>query len=562
VSYLFVIALLGGAASVLTPCVLPLLPAILAVSAGEGRRRVWGIVAGIELSFFLIAILLAKAISSLGLPPDILRWVAAALLAAFGLVLIVPKLEDAFARATSRLTARLPQRNITGSGFGAGFASGLPLGLVWAPCAGPILAGITVAASTSRFSSRTVLTMFGYALGMIGPLAAVIFGGRKLSLRLRTALGGGRRVLLPMGLVLVATAALIAFGGLNALNNLIANKINLTSTPTAALERKALSSRTSAKPASMRVSRSELEANGYPAADVLKDLGTAPEVAGISHWFNTDGRKLSIESLRGKVVLVDFWTYSCINCIRTLPHLRALYARYAKDGLVILGVHTPEFEFEKDAGNVGTAVKDFHIAYPVALDPSYATWNNYYNHYWPAHYLIDRNGVIRSVHYGEGAYVETERNVRRLLGLKGPTSGHDHDVIEANTPETYLGYGRAERFQNRDSGAPRLIHDQQADYVAPGNLGPDIWTYTGSWTVGEESAVAGRDAHIDLHFRSRKVFIVAGGKGTIRASGVNGAKDVVVDGDRLYTVRSGSYADDVIRLGVSSGVSVYAFTFG
>ncbi|MGH7858212.1 MAG: cytochrome c biogenesis protein DipZ, partial [Candidatus Binatia bacterium] len=382
----------------LTPCVLPLLPAILAVSGGTGRRRVLGIAVGIEVSFFLLAILLAGAISSLGLPPDTLQWVAAAILAGFGLVLVVPKLDDAFAAGVSRLTSRVRAPSATSGGFLAGIAAGLPLGLVWTPCAGPILAGITAAASTSTLSSRTVSTMSGYALGMAGPLLGVIFGGHKLSGRLRRTLGGGRRVVVAMGIVLIATAVVAAAGGLNRLNAIIAERINLTSTPTAALERRALTQRSSTTSAqgAVDLSAGELERNGYPELGRLADLGPAPEVEGISQWYNTDGRALSLASLRGKVVLVDFWTYSCINCIRTFPHITALDERYRAEGLVVLGVHTPEFEFEKDPGNVGRAVRDFGIRYPVALDPDYRTWDNFHNRYWPAHYLVDRDGRIRS----------------------------------------------------------------------------------------------------------------------------------------------------------------------
>ncbi len=561
-TYLFAIALLGGAASVLTPCVFPLLPAILAVSGGEGRRRVAGIVAGIELSFFVIAILLAKAISSLGLSANVLRYVAAVILAGFGVVLVVPRLDEAFTQAVSRLTARVPQRAARGGGFGAGFASGLPLGLVWAPCAGPILAGITVAASTSKFSGRTVAVMLGYALGMLGPLAAVVFGGRKLSVRLRAALGGGRRVLAGMGVVLLATAALVGLGGLNTVNQFIAAHVGLSSTPTAALERRALGTTTAVAPTNtdepVLVTPEQLHANGYPELGRLADLGPAPDFAGITRWYNS--QPLSIGALRGKVVLVDFWTYSCINCIRTLPHIKDLDAKYAKDGLVVVGVHTPEFAFEADPGNVGHAVKDFGIRYPVALDPHNGTWNSFFNQYWPAHYLIDRNGHIRSVHYGEGEYARTENEVRTLLDMKPTASGNDGTNVDAFTPETYIGYARAERFQGT------FVQDREATYDGPRHVDPDQWSLTGRWTVGRESAVAGPGAHIFLRFRARNVYVVAGpppnGRGTITGALAAAGRSATVDAYRLYTVRQGVRGDETLRLDVSPGVKVYSFTFG
>jgi cytochrome c biogenesis protein CcdA/thiol-disulfide isomerase/thioredoxin len=569
---LFVVAVVGGAVSVLTPCVLPLLPAILVISRDGGRSRAWGIAAGIEASFFVLALLLAGAITALGLPPNALRWAAAALLAIFGIVLIVPKLDVAFATSVSKLTSRLPQGRATRSGFTGGFLSGVPLGLVWAPCAGPILAGITVAASSQRFTSRTVLTMLGYAIGMFFPLAGVILGGQRLGSALRRVLGGGRRVLAPMGVILLATAVLIGVGGLDRVNRFIAERIDLTSTPTAALERRALTDAAETRPADgPGVDPSRYAEGGYPETDELEDLGPAPELAGISRWFNSGPR--TIKGLRGKVVLIDFWTYSCINCIRTLPRLRAWDAKYREDGLVILGVHSPEFEFEKDPGNVGRAVEAFDIEYPVALDPNMDTWRNFHNHYWPAHYMIDRSGRIRSVHYGEGEYRETENEIRELLGEAGEIEGMPDDELRPLTPETYLGYLRAERFAARDfSTRGNLVHNEAHVYEPPTNATGDVdapndvWTLSGEWTVGSEGSIAGRNARIYLRFRAAKVHIVAGPTGDaighIDATVYSGGRDVKVDEYKLYTVRDGPEANALLRLDVSPGVEVFAFTFG
>ena len=568
-SFLFVIAVVGGAASVLTPCVLPLLPAILVISREGGRARAWGIAAGIEVSFFVLGLVLAGAITAIGLPPNTMRWVAAGLLATFGIVLIVPRLESAFANAMSRITSRVPRGPGDGS-FVSGFLSGVPLGLVWAPCAGPILAGISVAASASRFTAQTVLMMFGYALGMFFPLAAVIFGGRRLGESLHRALGSGRRVLAPMGVVLIATAFLIGVGGLDRVNRFIAENINLTSTPTAALEQRALTDQRRRDNTLGGLTDEQLAAGGYPETAELDDLGPAPSFEGISRWYNS--RPLTMRALRGKVVLIDFWTYSCINCIRTLPHLRGWHERYADEGLVIVGVHSPEFEFEKDPGNVGRAVRDFDIAYPVALDPDHGTWDNFFNRYWPAHYLIDKNGTIRSVHYGEGEYAETENEIRELLGEEGEPSRVRDDPFTPRTPETYLGYLRAERFQSRTYNPRRLVPRREVEYRVPRDgdgdvwLEPDVWSYDGSWLVEREGAIAGEDARIYIRFRGRKVHIVAGPagetSGTIRTDVYEGGRDVVVDEYKLYTVRSGDDANALLRLDVSPGVEVFAFTFG
>jgi thiol-disulfide isomerase/thioredoxin len=353
-------------------------------------------------------------------------------------------------------------------------------------------------------------------------------------------------------------------------NQFIATHVGLSSTPTAALERRVLAQGTAAPQAAsdtnadkqVKTTPEQLRANGYPELGTLADLGPAPGFTGITRWYNTGGQPLSIEGLRGKVVLVDFWTYSCINCIRTLPSIKSLDAKYASDGLVVVGVHTPEFAFEADPGNVGNAVKDFHIRYPVALDPHNGTWNNYYNQYWPAHYLIDRNGHIRSVHYGEGEYSRTENEVRMLLGMKATASGNDGIDVNADTPETYLGYARAERFE----GANGFVQDRSALYNGPKHVSADAWSYAGRWTVGRESAVAGQGAQIFLHFRAQKVFIVAGpppgGTGTINGALAANGSHLVIDGYRLYTVREGSRVDAMLRLDVSPGVRVYSFTFG
>ncbi len=566
--YLIVVALVGGAFSAVTPCVLPILPALLAVSGGEGRRRVVGIVVGLELSFFLVAIVLAAVLSSLGLSNSLFQWVAAVLLVLFALTLIVPTLHERFqaivSRATSPLASTVPRR----SGFGGGLLAGAPLGLIWAPCAGPILAGITVAGASMRFGGRTIVMMVAYAVGMLGPLLAIGFGGKRASDYLRRKLGSGRRVELGMGSVLLLTAAMVGFGWLNPINRFLAESVNLTSTPTAALEQQALAQDdgfSAREGTRVRLSSAQLVATGYPELDELADYGPAPEIKGLSHWFNSES--LTMSELRGKVVLVDFWTYSCINCIRTFPYIRQWHADYHDDGLVIVGVHTPEFAFEKDPDNVAKAIEDFEIDYPVALDPDYDTWNAYYNRYWPAHYLIDRDGILRSVHYGEGAYERTENEIRHLLSL--PLAGRvdeEEPRYVARTPETYLGYDRAQRFAGTSEGEHGLVADEPARYEAAAQLAPDWWAYSGTWTTRAQAATAGVEAAITLHFRARDVYLVAGpgpsGKGTVTARGPGVDKTIVIDEHRLYTVRSGPYAEGVLRLEPSDGVEVFSFTFG
>jgi len=295
----------------------------------------------------------------------------------------------------------------------------------------------------------------------------------------------------------------------------------------------------------------------------LNDYGAAPDFRGISHWLNSPG--LSLDSLHGKVVLIDFWTYSCINCLRTLPHLEAWDTEYRSKGLVIVGVHTPEFAFEHDLGNVRAAVAKLGVRYPVALDNDYKTWNAYSNQFWPAEYLLDQNGHVRHFHFGEGEYDKTEQDIRLLLRAGGssalPTPVREPDTTPTGdiTPESYLGYFRIARY----SGS-QLSADVEQNYHFPTSLARDHFAYDGRWTVESERIVAGDSARVRLHFHARQVNLVLGGKGFVAVI-VNGhAKGAErVNGDRLYTLVSGNrIRDSLLELAFSPGVQAYAFTFG
>jgi thiol-disulfide isomerase/thioredoxin len=294
----------------------------------------------------------------------------------------------------------------------------------------------------------------------------------------------------------------------------------------------------------------------------LRDYGTAPDVHNVSAWINS--RPLSLHSLRGQVVLVDFWTYSCINCLRTLPYLKSWDARYRSKGLVILGVHTPEFAFEHDLGNVRAAVRRLAIRYPVALDNDYGTWDAYGNQYWPADYLVDQAGHVRDVHFGEGDYAQTDHDIRLLLaaGTKRlPTDlpEPDRTPTELRTPETYLGYSRIGNY----AGSP-LKTDRIATYTFPRSLDQDGFAYAGSWRVEGERIVAGPHARLRLNYLARSVHLVLGGHGTVEVA-VDGRKthQVRVDADRLYTLASSERTrKGLLELRFTPGLSAYAFTFG
>jgi thiol-disulfide isomerase/thioredoxin len=366
----------------------------------------------------------------------------------------------------------------------------------------------------------------------------------------RTHAGAARKV---AGVVVGATALAIAFG---------VDQHFTTAVPgyTSALQKRIEQS---------SAARSQLDKlSGRKAAAAAGQSATgqprAPDFVGIDEWLNTpNGRALSLAKLRGRVVLIDFWTYSCINCLRTLPHLEAWDRAYRKTGLTIVGVHSPEFAFEHVAGNVRSAVSRLGVRYPVALDNSFATWRAYSNDYWPSEYLIDRAGHIRHEHYGEGSYAETERLIRGLLGEKVRavrTTVADTTPQELTTPESYLGYARLDRFA---SGAP--IIDAAARYRFPGRLAHDELAYDGTWTVQPSRIVAGADAKVRLRFQAKRVFLVLGGTGPVQVL-VDGKRlrTVAVSGTpRLYTLaRFPELRRGLLELRVSPGVEGYAFTFG
>ena len=414
---LVLFAFVAGAATALSPCVLPVLPVALSAGVTGGRRRPLGVVTGLVLSFTFATVALVYVISALGLPDDLLRNVAIAVLAGFGVVLILPRAAARFEAALGRLTRRGPAQP-QGEGFGSGVLLGASLGLVYAPCAGPILAGVITVSASQDFTAGRLAVALSYGAGTAVVLYALMLGGRRLtgpilrrSARLQPAVGA-----VMVGVAVLMAAELDIRFQTEIADNLPAVLVN----PSKELEE---SSAARERLADLRGGGGGLVAQAAeptPPGSDLPVLGTAPEITGTQRWFNTPGgRPLSLASLRGDVVLIDFWTYSCINCIRTLPHLKAWDARYRDAGLNIIGMHAPEFPFERDADNVDRAVRQNGLRYAVAQDNDFATWSAYQNQYWPAKYLIDSRGRVRYSHFGEGAYGETERAIRSLLAEAG-----------------------------------------------------------------------------------------------------------------------------------------------
>ena len=527
------IAFLAGVITAISPCVLPVLPIVLAGGASGGRRRPYAIVGGLVLSFFVSVLFIAWILRKLGLPEDLLRNIAIALLFVVAATLLVPQLGQLIERPLARLSRR------PASDLGGGFVLGASLGLVFVPCGGPVLGYVSAQAASVAFGAKTLGLTAAYALGVAGPMLAIAIGGRRAAAPLKAR----APVLRPLLGVVVAGAALaIALGADSSLAKVKAY--------TSALQRHTEETCYAQKRLGGRCS----------SGAKLADYGRAPQFRGISLWLNTPGGRPP--SLRGKVVLVDFWTYSCINCIRTLPHLKAWYAAYGRRGFTIVGVHTPEFAFEHVASNVRHAVRDFGVRYPVAIDNDYATWNAYRNEYWPAEYLLDKRGHIRHVHFGEGEYGQTERLIRRLLGERRGrmTEIADTTPTDLITPETYLGYERLDRYAGF-----RIVPNAFRRYRFPLRLGQNELAYAGNWLVSSQKVLAGAGARLRLHFHARDVYLVAGGHGTIDVL-VNGRhlRRLPVGGfSRLYTILSAPHlVDALLELRFTPGLSGYSFTFG
>jgi cytochrome c biogenesis protein CcdA/thiol-disulfide isomerase/thioredoxin len=573
---LVVFAFVAGAGTALSPCVLPVLPIALSAGAAGGRRRPLGIVTGLALSFTFATVALVYVIDALGLPNDLLRTLAIVVLAGFGIALAVPPAAARIEGLLSRLTRRVEPR--AGDGFGSGLVVGASLGFVYAPCAGPILAGVITVSASQSFTAGRLATALAYGLGSAAALYALMLAGRRVTRRLSSRSGRFQQAL---GAVMVVLAVAMLLDLDTRFETAIAKDLpSFLVNPTKDLESGGGVKR---QLAHLRGRGGTARAGGGRQAasgSSLPVLGTAPEVAGLGRWFNSAPLTLAGLRAQRRVVLIDFWTYTCINCLRTLPHVTAWDARYRRDGLTVIGVHTPEFPFEKDASNVASAVKQNGIRYPVAQDNDYGTWNAFGNQYWPAKYLIDARGRVRYAHFGEGDYGVTERAIRSLLAeagasrLGGMTRARAQvPAAGVTTPETYLGAARAQGFANGPIGPGAHDYGSGAQ-----RLGNDEFGYRGHWTVSDESARAGPGARLDVRFRARRVFLVLGSPGRTRSlrvlldgrplparlagADVRGGR-ARIGAQRLYRLvdlpRVGRHR---LTLELERGIDGYAFTFG
>jgi cytochrome c biogenesis protein CcdA/thiol-disulfide isomerase/thioredoxin len=531
---------------------------------------------GLSFSFALFGTTFAVFKSFLGLSNGTLRDIALVILLFFAISLLVPRLWEHMGSRISSFVQNTPwMSRISGESGPVGtILLGGALGLVWAPCAGPILGIILTLATVQASFLKTFLLMGGYALGASIPMLLIGYGGQRVAKKvlLFRSLGA----VAPKVLGIATLGAVIGlYFNLDTLlfshlpdkfflSNLIEEKLVAKKPPTSAF----------AQTASMVTTSSSLPI-----------IGTMPEFSGITDWVNSP--PLTKSTLRGKVVLVDFWTYSCINCIRTLPYVKSWYQKYKDQGFVVVGVHTPEFAFEKKVSNVEKAVKEFQITYPVAIDSDYGTWNAYSNQYWPADYLVDSQGRIREVHFGEGHYRETEKAIQSLLAeagslkknimLEGALDSTDFSSIQS--PETYLGYSRSNHF----SSPERVYPDGQHSYTFPSSLPINHWALQGLWKIsGEKIVLKNPEGAIMFRFRSPKLNIVMKGigKGSMAKVFLDGkpletssfGNDVGPDGvitirdPKLYnlvTLPINDSKDHLFEIRfMKPRVAVYTFTFG
>ncbi len=588
---LFAFAFISGLVTILAPCIWPILPIVLSASSSGGRLKPLGVTLGICISFAAFLLTISYLVKVFNIDANVFRLVAVVVIGFLGLTLVIPELSKITEGFVSKLTSSIGVRP-EGNGVFGGFITGLSLGIVWAPCAGPILATIATLAATGKVSLELVLVTFFYIIGVGIPLLVLGYGGQKLVQESRVLSSYTGRIQQVFGVIMILTAIAIYTNFDKVLQVKLLDLIpqyssalnNFESNPTIKSQLDLLKGNTQnavQKPGLLTVT----DMGGLP------NLGRAPEFTGITKWLNPE-QTLTMKDLKGKVVLVDFWTYTCINCIRTLPHVTGWYDKYGpggpfapqnKDsGFVVVGVHTPEFEFEKDTQNVLNAISQYKIHYPVAQDNNYATWNAYSNQYWPAEYLIDAKGNIRHTHFGEGEYDQTEKDIQSLLKeanksvSPGTLNIPDQTPGGQMSPETYIGSSR-DQYIYPDG----QVQDGTKTFSLANNIPVNRFSLGGQWMIDKEEGISGQGAVLDYNFLANKVFLVIhppegqvakvkvmlDGKEIDQTNAGDDVKDgvVTVDTPRLYNLINlqGKKGTHLLHLEFQTpGIQVFAFTFG
>ncbi len=554
---LVAIGLIAGLVTGISPCVLPVLPAVLLGGGTPGRadnrRRPYLVIAGLVLSFAVFTVFGTFLLSLLHLPDGLVRWLGLIVLVVIGLGLIIPPVDHLIGRPFYRF----PQPDLGGDR--AGLVLGLALGAVFVPCAGPVLAAITVAGATGRFGPRTLILTIAFALGTAVPLLVFALAGRRMTTRIRALQRRQRLVRTISGAVMIALALALTFNVTDLVQRTIPAYVQN------------LDNRLTVPPPADDAGGGELQncqLAAYYGGEGLQDCGPAPDFVGIQQWLQTpNGKPLTMATLRGKVVLVDFWAYSCINCQRELPHAEAWATTYARAGLVVIGVHTPEYAFEHEVSNVRAGALRLGLTFPIAIDDADDTWNAYQNQSWPASYLIDATGRIRHVSVGEGDYPHTEQLLRQLLTaarpgqpLPPPTNVPDTTPQDrSQTPETYLGVQREQGYHGTDRYAAGT-----RTYHYPTSLPANAFALDGEWTIADESITAGRSAGIRLAYHASRVYLDVGGTGTLRVTAGGTQRTISVGGaPNIYTVAADDAPTDAtLTIELSAGLQAYSFTFG
>ncbi len=560
------IGFLGGLITGISPCILPVLPVVFfsgldSTRDGSRAARPYLVIAGLVCSFSVVTLTGSALLSALHLPQDAIRWAALVALTLIGLGLIFPPLQHLIERPF----ARIPQgfAGSQTSSARSGFGLGLTLGALYVPCAGPVLAAIVVAGGTASVGLPTLVLTATFAVGTALPLLVFALAGRGVAERVGAFRRRQRVIRIAGGITMIVLAVALVF-------NLPAMLQRAVPDYPAAMQKglgtNEIRHQLNLGSGDGDISRGRL-ADCADGADRLQLCGPAPAVSGITQWLNTPGGEaIDLASLRGKVVLIDFWAYSCINCQRAIPHVVDWYDRY-KGGLVVIGVHTPEYAFERVAGNVASGAAALHITYPIALDNDYTTWNNYQNLYWPAEYLIDANGTVRHTKFGEGDYDGTEKLIRELLlsadpNIALPAPAHSVDTTPRTrlTPETYLGVDKTVNY-----GGDGEYRSGTATFSYPARLADNRFALRGRWKLDDQGATADSDdAAIRLNYTAKDVYAVVGGTGTLAVTRDQQTATTAIGGPptlhQLVTDHVAHRAQ--LDLQVSRGLQVFSFTFG
>jgi cytochrome c biogenesis protein CcdA/thiol-disulfide isomerase/thioredoxin len=579
---IYLLAFVGGVLTILSPCILPVLPFVFARADQPFRRSGMPLLVGMALTFSVVAVAAAFGGHWVVRLNQGGRYVAMLIFLVLGVSLLFPSIAEALTRPLVRAGSKLHAGPAGERGIGKSFVLGISTGLLWAPCAGPILGLILTGAAIQGPGARSSFLLLAFALGAATSLGIALFAGNKVFSALKRSLSFEVWIRRGLGVAVIMGVVAIALGW----DTNLLTRFSFVNTAKA--EEDLIHKLHPGKPVAT------LAANSADTQPALDDEGPMPDLSGAVAWLNSP--PLSSNSLKGKVVLIDFWTYSCINCLRALPYVETWAAKYKDAGLVVIGVHTPEFAFEKERSNVEKAVRDLKITYPVAIDSDYKIWEAFNNEYWPAHYFIDGKGRIRYHHFGEGEYDESERVIQELLkengaqlslsaatpaaiSVAGEGAEAAPDNADVRSPETYVGYHRAEHFASTHA----IAQDAKRDYSPRPRLSLNQWALSGSWKVGAESAVLQTaPGKIVFRFHARDLHLVLGTtedgrpvRFRVKLDGTAPGDDHGVDtdnngsgtvqGHRLYQLirQKGPVEDRTFEIEfLDPGVQAFAFTFG